>query len=225
MNIQLGIPRPRFDVHEHPEYIYIYTLARSGVSNGGVIFNATTDPEHGVRGTRQLEPMVTYPIAGEDGFEGYEYVLPFWELFKRNHTISSSSLATLGTDKYVDRNLVPFVTGGFIVTAKSAFRASPTEYAENTLSFTILMPATGGGILRIADCLFDIANPTFNPHAHHPRALKNLDTERMLNQAHRPKDSAIEDRRAARIRAAEQSMAYEEKSLPGPGKSLPPRRS
>lgn len=218
MNIQLGIARPRFDVHEHPKYLYIHTLARVGISQGGVIFNATVDPENGVRKTRQLDPTVTYPISGEDGFQGYEYILPFWELFQHTIELTSAKMIQYGAQGYGNRHLVPFATGGFTVTAQSAFRASPTTYEEHTVSFQILMPVTGGGIVRLADCPFDISNPTFDPYAPHPRAIKNLDTERMLNQAHQPKNSSIEDRRAARIQAAEQSMAREAAT-----KALPPK--
>lgn len=227
MNIQVGIPRPLFNVHEHPKYIYIHTLARLGVSAGGVLLNATTNPEHGTRGSRTLEPTSTYQIEGEEGFEGYEYVLPFWELFQHTKPVSDLVLRHHGASGYGNRELVPFTTGGFYVSVQSAFRATPTEYEEHTVAFQILMPVTGGGILRLADCPFDISNPTFDPYAPHPRAIKNLDTERMLNQAHRPKNPAIEDRRAARIRAAEESMANEAqgRQLPGSGRALPPRRS
>lgn len=225
MNIQVGIPRPIFNIHEHPKYIHIHTLARLDVSAGGVLLNGTVDPEHGVRGTKQLEPMVTYQIEGEDGFEGYEYVLPFWELFQQRRQISASKLAYYGAQGYGSRELVPFTTGGFTVTAQSAFRSSPSTYEEHTVSFQILMPVTGGGILRLADCSFDLSNPTFDPYSPHPRAIRNLDVERMLNQSHQAKNSTIEDRRVARIQAAEQSMAKEELRLPGGNRALPPRRT
>lgn len=225
MLIQAGIPRPRFDVHEKPEHIYIHTLARVGVSSGSVFFNGTTDPEHGVRQGRELDPLQTYAIEGEEGFQGCEYVLPFWELFKRKE-VRQELLATTGASGYGNIKLVPFTTGGFLVNVQSAFRASPTHYEEHVLSFQILMAVSGGGVLRLADCPFDLANPTFNPYAPHPRALKNLETQQALNRTHQLRSSDIEDRKAARIRAAEQSMANEGNVLsPGPLRALPPKES
>lgn len=219
MIIQVGIPRPRFDIHENPERIHIHTLARVGVSSGAVFFNGTTDPEHGVRQGRELDPLQTYAIDGEEGFQGCEYVLPFWELYKRKE-VRKELLETTGASGYGSIGLVRFTTGGFIVNVQSAFRASPTHYEEHVLSFQILMAVSGGGILRLADCPFDLSNPTFNPYAPHPRAIKNLEIQQALNRAHQLRSSDIEDRKAARIRAAEQSMANagtEPRALPSKG--------
>jgi hypothetical protein len=227
MLIQMGIPRPRFDIQDHPEHLYIHTLARAGVSSGGVLFSGTVDPEHGVRKSRPLEPTQTYPIEGEDGFEGYEYILPFWELFQRKHVESQSTLARTGAKGYGSLGLVAYATNGFIVTAQSAFRASPTTYEGHSLAFTIMMPVTGGGILRLADCPFDISNPTFNPYAPNPMGLSkytNLDTLEALNKAHKPTTAAIEARKAERIRAAEASMAARETPGLPPSRALPPKR-
>jgi hypothetical protein len=217
MLIQLGIPRPRFDIHDHPKHLYIHTLARIGVSSGGVLFSGTTDPEHGVRQSRPLEPTRTYPIEGEDGFEGYEYILPFWELYKRKKE-SEKTLALTGAEGYGSLGLVAYTTNGFTVTAVSAFRASPTHYEEHSLSFTVMMTVTGGGILRLADSHFDISNPTFSPYAPNPLGITkytDLETQQALNKAHKPHSPAIEARKAERIRAAEASMA---------SRALPPKR-
>lgn len=223
MLIQMGIPRPRFDIHEKPEHLYIHTLARLGVSSGGVIFNATTNPEHGVRQGRALDPIQKYLIEGEEGFEGYEYVLPFWELFQRKE-VRKELMRTTGASGYGSIGLVPFTTGGFIVNVQSAFRASPQHYEEHVLSFTILMPVTGGGILRLADCPFDLSNPTFNPYAPAPWSINNLETRDALNRAHKPHGASIDARRAERIRAAEASMAREVPALPQASRALPPKR-
>jgi len=226
MIIQAGIPRPRFDIQEKPEYIYIHTLARAGVSSGAVFFNGTTDPEHGIRQGRELDPLQTYTIEGEEGFQGCEYVLPFWELYKRKE-VRKELLKQTGASGYGSIGLVPFTTGGFIINVQSAFRASPTHYEEHVISFQILMPVSGGGVVRLSNCPFDLSNPTFNPYAPHPRALKNLETQQALNRTHQLRSSDIEDRKAARIRAAEQAMANAHggnELPPGEIRALPPKR-
>lgn len=214
MIIQAAIPRPRFDILECPEYVYIHTLAKARVSSGTVLFNGVVNPEHGIRESRQLDPHNVYEIQGEPGFEGYEYVLPFFELYQHTKIVRKGLLEETGASGYGNIGLVPFTTGGFNVSIRSAFRASPTHYEERIIAFTILMPVTGGGILRLADSPFDISNPTFNPYALKPRAIRSIDTERMLNQAHAPRSDSIEKRRIARVEAAEQAMVAATQALP-----------
>lgn len=219
MLIQVGIPRPRFDVGQFPQHLVLHTLAKPGVSTGEVRLNGTIDPEHGVRGSRLLDPWRTYPIEGEQGFEGYEFVVPFWELFQRRE-VRRELLAETGASGYGSLAMVPFVTGGFIVTAHSAFRATPTSYEENVLSLTVLMPVSGGGVLRLSDSRFDIANPTFDPYAPwHGIQRLNLEHQQALNRAHAGRSASLEARKAERVRAAEAAMAAEQKLLPSGDKS------
>lgn len=245
MLIQASTPRILFNVNRYPEHVYIHTLAKPGVSDGGVLFNATTDPTQGIRQTKSLEPSNVYPIQGEDGFESYEYVLPFWELFRRSLAkrpgstaivqadadafedipqVSQTTLDWYGAKGYGHRLMVPFATGGFLVTVRTAFRASPTEYVERVLGLHILMPVTGGGIIRLGDSLYDLANPSFDPYAEDPKPRQNLDHLRSVNETHRLRDSKAEDRKAERIRAAEESMSRERSLGEGPSRALPPHR-
>ncbi len=210
MLVQATTPRPFFDHSKHPEHVYIYTLRKPGISEGAVFFNASTNPEQGRRGTAALEPLFEHPIDGEDGFAALEYVLPFFELFRPE-------------DKKRNLGMAPFCTTGFGVTVRSAFRTDTSRYGEHTVAFTILMPVTGGGVMRLSDCLFDIANPTFDPWAPGPeRKWKNLEVGMAFNRAHRLGDtSAIEQRRMARIREAEANMRANES---GGRRALPPKR-
>jgi hypothetical protein len=104
------------------------------------------------------------------------YVLPFWELFKEE-------------DKRRNLWLVPFCTAGFKITARSAFRASPRAYEARTLAFTILMPVTGGGIIRLAGSEFDITNPSFDPWAPRPSwyPAQVAELQNGYNRAHKVK--------------------------------------
>lgn len=206
MLVQATTPRPIFDPSKHPEYLYIHTLAKTGVSDGAVIFNASTNPETGARGDRQLDPVGDYPIEGEAGFVAYEYVVPFFELFK----------AELKTKNL---RLVPFCTTGFGLTIRSAFRSDLRTYEERRLSFTVLTMVSGGGILRLSDTFFDLANPTFDPWAPNPFAKKLLGSARDpellvgFNRTHKLRDPGSDARRAARIAEAEANMKSNEKPV------------
>lgn len=219
MLIQVSSPRMIFHPETHPQHVFIQTLRKRGVSEGEVYFNASTDPLEGVRQTKALEPIQEYPIDGDANFAGLEYVLPFYELF---------------TEETKKKNLylVPFCTTGFNVTVKSAFRADPRTYEERTVALSILMPVTGGGIIRIGDSLVDLANPTFDPYAPLGRTFRDLSLQEGFNRTHRLPTPAIDARRQARVAAAEASMA-KERTLPArevptlPGrrgiKALPPK--
>jgi hypothetical protein len=158
---------------------------------------------------RILEPQEVYQIEGEEGFQALVYVLPFWELFREE-------------DKNHNLKLVPFCTGGFSVTVRSAFRSDPRTYDEHVLTFLIMMPVTGGGIIRLGDTPTDISNSTFDPWAPDPkRPWKNLELQDAYNRTHRLGDRpAIDKRREERIRAAEASMAAEAAKT---GRMLPPK--
>ena len=230
MFVQATTPRPLFDHLRNPRYLHIHTLAKAGVSEGTVRFSGTTDPEFGKGDGVFIEPLNTYPIKGEDGFEVLEYALPFWRLFQRpdnfEEAIHDGSVVASA-----DVSVVRYCTGGFGVVCKSAFRASPREYQEHTIAFKMIFPATGGGIIRLADCLFDISNQDFDPWAPDPTKRlgpgpsKDLELQISYNRTHKLSSSAIEDRRASRVAAAEASMARSG-TLPATGNrpALPPKR-
>lgn len=155
MLIQLTTPRPVLDHSEYPAYVHIHVITKAGVSDGKVLFSSMKDPEYGTYDTRTLDPTHTMPLNASDGVGVIVYVLPFWELFKAE-------------DEKRNLYMVPFCTAGFKVSANSAFRASPHTYESRALAFTILMPVTGGGIIRLANSEFDITNPSFNPWAPNP---------------------------------------------------------
>jgi len=212
--------------------MHIHTLAKAGVSEGTVRLSGTTDPEFGKTDGVFIEPVNTYPIKGEDGFEVHEHVLPFWRLFERPDDFQEARHdgAVVAS---ADFRIVRYCTAGFGVVCKSAFRADPRSYEEHTVAFTMVFPATGGGIMRLADSFFDIANQDFDPWA--PDPMKRLgqgprqDLELLdgYNRTHQLGNaSAIDDRRSSRIAMAEASMAKEGR-LPPSGMSpraLPPKR-
>lgn len=207
MLIQASTPRPIFDASKHPQYIHIHTLRKTGVSTGEVFFSATVDPEHGTRDSKSLDPVNEYPIDGQDGLVALEYVLPFWELFKRTKSMLEA--------KYNGRNaleqgiqvgsvgLARYCTNGFQVTAKSAFRADSRTYEGHTVAFTIMTAVTGGGILRLADCPFDLSNSTFDPWAPGPTVQKDPELQESYNRTHRALPAGADAKRAARIAEAE----------------------
>lgn len=202
MFVQMTTPRPVFDAAKYPEYIYVHTLAKAGVSKGSVFFNATSNPEHGVREGREIDPVHEYPIEGDSGFQALEYIIPFFELFKPE-------------DKNRNLHLVPFCSAGFGVTMKSAFRANLQTYEERVVSFKVLMPVTGGGILRIADAQYDITNSTFDPWAPNPNKSRDLDMASVYSRVHRLTRRSGEDGllRARRIAEAEANQLVNEKSM------------
>jgi hypothetical protein len=210
MLIQATAPRPIFDHSKHPQYLHIHTLRKFGVSRGEVFFIATVDPEHGTRGSKSLDPVNEYPIEGTDGFEALEYIVPFWELFKRTGSMAKTRYngqsameqgIAVGSVK-----LARYCTNGFSVTIKSGFRSDRANYEEHTLALTILTPVTGGGILRLANCPYDIANPTFDPWAADPHPANNLELQAAFNRTHKLGNPSIEAKRLARIAEAENLM-------------------
>jgi len=220
MLIQISTPRPLFDHSRHPEYVHIHTIAKTGVSEGQVLFTGPTDPEHGTVGTRNLEPYMRVPIDGEEGFEALIYVLPFWELFKegKNRSMHDGEIV-----RSAPIALVRYCTAGFKVTAHSAFRTGPQEYQGRAVGFTIMTAATGGGVLRLADWPVDVANPTFDPWALHPAALttgQQQDLSVVYNRTHRLSRGGAADLRAQRIASVEASMAKEGRALPS-NRALP----
>lgn len=224
MLIQLTSPRPVLNVVEHPQHIVLHTIRRTGVSKGGVLLNMNTNVEHGTRGTIVVEPYEVFPIEGEPGFEALEYYLPFDQIYGTNRTLYSEQSAmeswsktpkTKGTQGTPDTVLALLGASGISVIAHSAYRMESTSYAERVFNFQLFFPVTGGGIVRVVGSDMDISNPTFEPKA--PIGTKNyanLSLRQTFNRIHQIMPSDVEQRRQARIRSAEASMASEIKKLP-----------
>ena len=100
-------------------------------------------------------------------------------------------------------------TTGYHVIVKSAYRTEGATYAERIFNFTIHCAVNGAGMIRIAECNVDIANPTFDPYAAEPggKAHKDLVLLEAFNRTHKPRTDSIEDRRRARIAEAEANLA------------------
>jgi hypothetical protein len=214
MFIQLTTPRIVLDHTRYPEHIYFHTLSKPNVSEGTVLFTGTVDPEHGERCTKTLEPHTRIPL--DEDMEVKIFVLPFWELFKGGPKTAMHDGAIV---RAADLSIVRYCTAGFQVTAKSAFRAGPRTYEEHTLSFHMSFPATGGGILRIADSFLDLSNPSFDPWAPNPKAASEAaksELRQMYGRTHAAPNGRndIEARRRGRIAAAEASMEKTRETTP-----------
>lgn len=204
MFVQATTPRPVLDGARFPEYVYIHTLAKPGVSEGAVFFSSTSNAEYGKKDGKRLEPVSVFPIEGDEGFQAMEYILPFFELF-------------LPEDKKRNLRMVPFCSAGFGVVVKSAFRMDSRTFAERTVSFHIQCPVTGGGILRLSDCPFDVTNPTFDPWAVSPVKTKASVDDTLLVYKRTfgsLPSSASSSLRAARIAQAEASAMANTRGLP-----------
>lgn len=220
MFIQASTPRPLFDASKYPQYVHIHTLRKVGVSTGEVFFIATVDPEHGTKQGKALDPVNEYPIEGQDGLVALEYVLPFWELFQRTEAMLNA--------KYNGRSALEqgirvgsaaharYFANGFQVTARSAFRADSRTYEESRVAFIIVSAVTGGGVLRLADCPFDVANPTFDPWAPGPTVKKDPELQDSYNRTHRALPAGADAKRAARIAEAEANARRNERLGPAP---------
>jgi len=182
MLIQLTTPRPVLDHTEHPAYVHLHTLFKAGVSDAKVLFTSMKDPEHGTYDTKELEPTHEMPLDASDGCQANIYILPFWELFKSE-------------DKKRNLWLVPFCTAGFKIVATSAFRDSPHTYESRSMTFTIMMPVTGGGVIRLGDSMFDITNPSFDPWAPCPTSMypaQVAELQYSYNKAHKIRGRKVE---------------------------------
>ncbi len=196
MLLQATTPRPLLNLDRFPEHVRIYTLRKVGISEGEVLFFVTADIESGEKMTIPLNPLTEVPIEGEPGFMALDYVLPF----NRVHEAvgRDTAMALVGA-------------AGFNVTVKSAFRADPRTYLERTMTFSLHMPVTGGGYIRLADSPWDIGNPTLNPKAPMPDGALDPDLSLVFNRVHKlPSNSSeAEKRRAARLAQASASISAE----------------
>lgn len=233
MLIQATSPRPIFNASENPQHIRIHTLRKMKVSKGEVAL---------VLGEKRIEvePVVAYPIQGEADFEALEYFLPFWKVFgpkpvydenaiRRN--IESNSFKRVHADAKKDKLLVgkdgegqiEKLTGvqlallgaaGYAVVIKSGYRTEGASYEERTMNLTIHCPVNGGGIIRIANCPLDIANPTFDPHEPMTENKRqDLVLLEAFNRTHRLRTDDIEERKRKRIADAEANMRSNDKQL------------
>jgi hypothetical protein len=209
MLVQASAPRLVFDMNDHPKHVRIHTLRKLGVSDGSVLFSYVADLVAGVPTAVTLEPHVVYPIEGEDGFEMAEFFLPFEPLFKVDPSVKRLAQSKYEAEAVAPIGLASIVASGFTVTLRSAYRSEHTTYAERVVGFKLIFPMTGGGIIRLADSPFDLANPTFSPGAALPRAVRDPVTLNAFNRTHamlpQGQRGAIEQRRKARIAEAEAS--------------------
>lgn len=143
MLFRLDNPRLVMNAQEFPENMVLYCLSYAECA-GDVVVNFT-DPSNSRRVTQPIQPTRALSI-----FEGVivnEYVLPFSEL----------------VDPIGRRG----ATSGFTIIGRSSYRVAGASYEVRTLEFTMVFPVIGGGIIRMraSEQEWDIANPTFNPHA------------------------------------------------------------
>jgi hypothetical protein len=240
MLVQTSSPRPLLNVAESPQHIKVHTIRRAGISSGSVMFNFTTDAEHGDKMTVPLEPYEVFPIVGEPGFEALEYYLPFSTIFGTERAVydehrllhqlqakPSTALAipheVIKRDDHVtkptltrlrDTQLALLSASGFHVIAKSAHRVEGSKYAERIFNFTVLAPVTGGGIIRVVGSEFDVTNPTFDPKTPIPqKTFPNSDLHNAFNRTHKLASPEVEDRKKRRIAEAEANLRANERGL------------
>lgn len=232
MFVQATTPRPVFDSAKYPEYIYVHTLSKEGVSDGAVCFTFTSNPEFGKRESVSVYPHKEFPIEGEDRFFAREYVVPFWNHFPPE-------------DRNRNLRYVTQFTAGFDIFIKSAFRVDTRTYQERALGFRVVSAVTGGGVVRLHRVSqtrtvwerlteeeepefldFDIANSAFDPWAAQPSKIYDEDMALVYNRTHKlgGRSSDINARRAARIAEAEANMrANASLPLEGGTHRSPPR--
>lgn len=241
MLIQATSPRPMLNAAESPQHVRIHTLRKPRVSEGEVTFVVG-------EARMEVEPYAVYPIEGESQFEAMEYFLPFYrvfgtkkpvydeaaiqrniesETFKRvnlkNPLAPTRSKTVVGGDlpeKLTGIQLALLGSTGYHVIVKSAYRTEGATYKERTMNFTTHCPVNGGGMIRIANCPIDVANPTFDPHAPLPEhRYRDLTLLEAFNRTHRLRTSDIEERRRKRIAEAEANMGAN--NLLGRGTPVP----
>jgi hypothetical protein len=221
MLIQLTTPRIMLDPSRFPEYIHLHTLSTPDVSTGQVLFTGVTDPEHGQRGTKTLEPREMAELDG--GIVVRTFVLPFWELFEGGQkTVVHDGEIVRSANLKISR----YCSAGFQVVVKSAFRSSPRTYEERTLALHMVFPATGGGVIRLGNSDVDIVNPSFDPWApdlSKPPEAATAELRETYARAHAlPRNTSLRD---ARVAAAEASMKAEAEGTRAKIPTLPEGRA
>lgn len=187
-------------------------------SKGEVFINMCIDVEHGRRETAPVVPFSVLPIEGEPGFEALEYFLPFDQIFGTNRTQydpeqvaqnqSVGLVKRLNLDQprssQRDTWMALLLASGINVNLTSAYRSEGALYQERVMTFQLLFPITGGGVIRMAESLFDIKNPTFQPKAPLPKpsSLPDLDQLNSVNRTHKALNPEVERRRLERIAQA-----------------------
>jgi len=143
MLFRLDNPRFIMNAQEFPANVVFYCLAYQDCT-GDLIVNYT-EPSTSRRVTDSITPTRSLPIF--PGMTVHEYVAPFTDLH--------DNLGRRGS------------TIGFNFVARSSFRAAGANYGVRTLDIIMIFPVIGGGIIRIqaGGQDWDVANPTFDPHA------------------------------------------------------------
>lgn len=133
--------------------------------------------------------------------------------------VSDTTEEAPAQEKLTGVQLALLGTMGYGVICKTAHRTEGATYEERVVNFTIHCAVNGAGMIRIAGCPVDIANPTFDPYAPEPTGKhRDLTLLEAFNRTHRPRTQSIEDRKRARIAEAEANMRLHE------GKALPSDR-
>lgn len=140
MLFRLDNPRLIVNAQEFPQNVVLYSLAYEDSDGAVTISFQDTHPE-----TVRIEAERRLQIL--PGMVLHEFVLPFMNLH--------DSLGRRAS------------THGFRVTARSAFRVAAATYGIRTLTFTMLFPVIGGGVIRMdaGGQEWELANPTFTPTA------------------------------------------------------------
>jgi hypothetical protein len=229
MLIQATSPRPMLNATESPQHIRIHTLRKLKVSKGEVTL---------VLGEKQIEvePYEVYPIDGEPQFEALEYFLPFWRVFgtekptynetKIRENIEHERFKRVRADAQKDKllgtpekltgvQLAMLGSTGYHIIVRSAYRTEGATYEERIANFTIHCPVNGGGMIRMANCPIDIANPTFDPYAADPGKSRGKDLVLLeaFNRTHKLRTADIEERKRKRIAEAEANIQANERAL------------
>ncbi len=253
MLIQTTTPRPMVNTADSPQHVRIHTLRRHKVSKGDVTFvigekQIDVEPHavYPISGETAFEALEYFlPFSSVFGTNKPTYDENKIrenieaEQFQRVDTTPKSTWGKLKQKLLVTDNDAPppppeRLTGvqlaivgstGYHVICRSAFRTEGATYEERTFNFTIHCPVNGGGMIRIAGCPVDIANPTFDPHAPMPESRhKDLVLLEAFNRTHKPRTDAIEERKRQRIAEAEANLRANEKALGGKeSKKLLPR--
>ncbi len=252
MLIQATAPRPMINAAESPQHFRIHTLRKPGISTGEVMLTVgdrrmevepfTLYPIAGEQGFEALEFYLPFwrvfgtkkPVYDEDNIRQNIESEQFHRVdASRKRTMAPTRTKILVTDndhpgpaeRLTGVELAILGSTGYHCIARSAYRTEGATYEERTFNFTIHCPVNGGGMIRIANCPVDIANPTFDPHAPEPSGpRKDLVLLEAFNRTHRPRTDDIEERKRKRIADAEANMRANELAL-GSGasvKRLPP---
>lgn len=253
MLIQTTSPRPMINTAESPKHVRIHTMRKLKVSTGTVTFVVhekqidvepyAVYPIQGEAGFEALDYYLPFwnvfgtnrPEYNEDKIRSNIEAEAFHRVDVtdkgKKPAPTRTKLLVTDTDapppereKLTGVELAILGSTGYHVIVKSAYRTEGAAYEERVFNFTIHCAVNGAGMIRIANCPVDIANPTFDPYAPEPGGpRKDLVLLEAFNRTHKPRTDSIEERRRARIAEAEANIRLNEGKALGSGdtKRLP----